>query len=74
MPKKTYRIKPFINEGDNTTYRTDGIPILCCSFQTDYLIWGRSTKFNNYNGYSGYISESLLSDSLKSFNPDNLKI
>jgi hypothetical protein len=69
--KKTYRIKL---DGDKTIYRTDGQPTHCCSFQVDYFTWERNTKSNGYNGWSGYISESDIKRSLKTYNPDNLVI
>ena len=67
--KKTYRIKL---QDEKTIYRTDGIPTNCCSLQTDFFIWERNTKHNDYNGYTGYISKSALKNSLRTYNPDNL--
>ena len=69
--RKTYRIKL---QDEKTVYRTDGVPTNCCSFQTDFFIWERNSKHNNYNGYSGYIPESDLKNNLKKYNPDNLEL
>jgi hypothetical protein len=73
MSRKTYRIKLQL-DGDKKPqiYRTDGVPTHCCSFQTDYFCWEKNTKFNQYNGWNGYISEQLLKSSLKNYNPDFL--
>lgn len=73
--KKSYRVKLYL-DGDNKgrIYRTDGIPTNCCSFQVDYFVWERNTQYNGYRGWSGYISESDIKDSLEKYNPDNLQI
>jgi hypothetical protein len=73
--RKTYRIKLHL-DGDTKAriYRTDGVPTHCASFQTDYFLWERSTKHNSYQGWSGYVSEKVIKESLKSFNPDGLEV
>jgi len=75
MSRKTYRINLEL-EGDpkGKIYRTDGIPTHCCSMETDYFIWEKNTKHNNYQGYSGYVSASTIERCLRKFNPDNLTI
>ena len=75
MSKKTYRVKLHLDGDDKPhIYRTDGIPTHCCSFQVDYFCWEKNTKFNNYQGWSGYVNASTIEKSLKTFNPDSLKI
>lgn len=69
MSKKTYRFKY-----DRSVLRTDGVPTHCCSCQTDYFAWEKNTKYNNYNGWSGYVAESVLKEGLEAYNPDNLTI
>lgn len=72
---KTYRINLEL-EGDRKgkIYRTDGIPTHCCSFAIDYFCWEKNTKYNNYQGWSGYISENVIKECIKKYNPDNLII
>ncbi len=71
--RKTYRIKLKL-DGDEKPiiYRTDGIPTHCCSFQIDYFVWERNTKYNYYHGWSGYVSKKIVEESISKFNPDNL--
>lgn len=66
--KKTFRVKM---RGDKKIYRTDGIPTHCCSFDVGYFLWERNTKFNDYNGWSGYASPRVIDPT---YNPDNLTI
>lgn len=73
MSKKTYRIKlRFDGDDGERVYRTDGRATHCCSFQRDYYTWEKNTKYNDYNGWAGYISESTLEKALEKYNPDNL--
>jgi len=69
--RKTYRVKLKFGE-EERIYRTDGRPTHCCSFQVDYYCWERSTKYNGYNGWHGYISERDIIRALETYNPDNL--
>ena len=75
MTRKTYRVKLLL-DGDNKprVYRTDGVPTHCCSFQIDYFIWEKNTQYNNYDGYSGYISAGMLKSAIDKYNPDNLTL
>lgn len=72
--KKTYRVKLELDDKKATIYRTDGIATYCCSMQRDFFCWQRNTKYNDYNGWSGYVSASILKSTLKHYNPDNLTI
>ena len=75
MSKKTYRVKLQLDGDDKERiYRTDGIPTHCCSFAVDYFCWEKNTKYNGYNGWSGYVASSAIENSLKQHNPDNLTI
>ena len=71
--RKTFRVKLFL-DGDpkSKIYRTDGKPTHCCSFQVDFFVWEHNTKYNHYQGWSGYVSRQIIAKSLKDFNPDNL--
>ena len=73
--RKTYRIKLHL-QGDSKPriYRTDGIPTNCCSFQVDFFVWERNTKYNNYDGWSGYVNGHCLKRSLEQYNPDRLEL
>ncbi len=73
--RKTYRVKIWL-DGDNKAriYRTDGIPTHCCSLSVDYFVWERNTRFNNYEGWSGYVNSNIIKNSLIDYNPDNLSI
>lgn len=74
MSRKTYRVKlDLLGNNKPSIYRTDGIPTHCCSFQTDYFCWEKNTKFNSYNGWSGYVSKSSILKGLESYDPDNLR-
>jgi len=75
MARKTYRVKLQLAGDDKPKiYRTDGVPTHCCSLQAACFVWERNTKYNNYDGWSGYISESVIKANLKEYNPDNLQI
>lgn len=75
MTRKTYRFRIRL-DGDEKAhvYRTDGVPTHCCSFQVDYFCWEKNTKYNDYCGWSGYISHNALKNGLANYNPDNLQI
>jgi len=75
VSRKTYRVKLFL-DGDTKEriYRTDGIPTHCCSFAVDFFCWEKNTKYNGYNGWSGYVPSCDIERSLKEHNPDNLII
>jgi hypothetical protein len=73
--KKTYRLKLQLDGDDKQrVYRTDGVPTYCCSLSLSYFIWEKNTKFNDYQGWSGYISEGSLRHGLDNYNPDKLAI
>jgi hypothetical protein len=74
MSKKTYRVKLQFEGDKPRVYRTDGQPTHCCSFQRDYFCWEKNTKFNEYNGWRGYISEMTLAKTIETYNPDGLTI
>lgn len=73
--RKTFRVRLWL-DGDNKphVYRTDGKPTHCCSFQTDYFCWEKNTKYNEYQGWAGYVSQNSINKSLEKYNPDNLVI
>jgi len=75
MSRKTYRVKLHLDGWDRPrVYRTDGVPTHCCSLQVDYFCWEKNTKYNGYQGWSGYVSQATIQDSIGRYNPDNLKI
>ena len=59
MPKNIYRCykKEIENTkcGNRKVWYTDKQPTYCCSLTPCFFIWEKSTRFNNYNPYSGYI-------------------
>ena len=71
--RKTWRIRLHL-DGDSKSriYRTDGKPTHCCSFAVSYFVWEKNTKFNNYQGWTGYITAGTLKKSLEGYNPDSL--
>jgi len=74
MSKKTYRVKLNL-DGDpkNKIYRTDGrLTALCSAWDRGYYCWEKSTKYNDYQGWAGYVSSRIVENSLKEYNPDNL--
>ena len=73
--RKTWRIKlQFDGDTKPKVYRTNGQPTCCCSLQIDYFTWEKNTKYNDYNGWSGYISAAMVKSSLEKYNPDGLKL
>ena len=73
--KKTFRVKLNLEgEKPGKIHRTDGIPTHCASFQVDYFTWEKSTKYNDYHGWMGYVRKGIIQESLKTYNPDNLVI
>ncbi len=73
MTRKTYRLRIQL-DGDTKpqVYRTDGVPTHCCSFDVSFFTWEKNTKYNHYQGWSGYISYNALKKGLANYNPDNL--
>lgn len=73
--RRTFRLRLML-DGDVKPhiYRTDGKPTHCCSLQVDYFCWEKNTKYNEYNGWSGYVSRRVIEDSIKQFNPDALEL
>jgi len=41
--------------GKQKIWRTDMVPTFCCELTPSYFVWERSTKYNDYQPYSGYI-------------------
>jgi len=74
MSHKTYRVKLHLDGDKPRIYRTDGKPTCCCSSEVNYFVWERNTKYNNYNGWHGYLSQRYIQAALKQYNPDNLKV
>lgn len=73
MKQKTYRVK--LSIGDKRyIYRTDGVPTYCCSLEPSYFVKERDTKYNDYNGWYGYVGKNTIQESLGDYNPDNLII
>jgi len=75
MARKTYRVRLQL-DGDikPVTYRTDGVPTHCCSFQVDYFLWERNTKYNHYQAWTGYVDAGTIARAIKVYNPDGLSI
>jgi hypothetical protein len=73
VSRKTYRVKIML-DGDTreTVYRTDGVPTHCCEAAISYFLWERNTKYNRYQGWSGYVREQAVKEALAKYNPDNL--
>lgn len=41
--------------GQRKVWRTDGKRTHLCSLEAYYFIWEKSTRHNNYEGYTGYV-------------------
>ncbi len=54
---KSYRCKVIMPEFKGLVLRTDAVPTHACSPETVLFVWEKNTKYNQYNGWSGYISE-----------------
>lgn len=77
MKKKSYKCLIDLDgfrktkTGKQKIWRTDAIRTFCCEIYPSYLVWERSTKWNDYDPYVGYVSTKniwIISDKLKGEN------
>ena len=74
MSRKTYRVRLQL-DGDPKPqiYRTDGKRTYCCELSPSLFLWEKNTKYNGYDGWSGYVAYHVVENSLESYDPDNLR-
>jgi len=46
--------------GKQKIWRTDNRITYCCSSTPSLFIWEKNTKYNHYEGYSGYVDPSVV--------------
>ena len=46
--------------GKRKVWRTDNKITYCCSLNPTLFIWEKNTRYNHYDGYSGYVSSKLV--------------
>jgi len=46
--------------GKRKVWQTDNMPVHCCSWESSLFVWERNTKYNNYDGYGGYIDPKFV--------------
>ena len=48
------------SKGKAKVWRTDNVTTHCCDTTPSLFVWEKSTKHNNYNGYSGYVASKYV--------------
>jgi len=46
--------------GTRKVWRTDNVETYCASIIPALLVWEKSTKYNGYNAYSGYVESKAV--------------
>jgi hypothetical protein len=48
--------------GKRKVWQTDGVVTYCCSANPSLFVWEKNTRYNDYNGYHGYVNQSQVEE------------